>query len=58
MLEKIQEDEQFVSVTDSILRHPDANKEVDGQIVPVPGIYIMGNAVVEVTENGNVKRLN
>ena len=58
MLEKIQQDEEFISVTDSILRHPDANKEVDGQLVPVPGIYIMGNAVVEVTENGNVKRLN
>ena len=47
-----------MSVTDSILRHPKANKEIDGQIVPIPGIYIMGNAVVEVTENGNVKRLN
>ena len=58
MLEKVQDDEQFVSVTDSILRHPKANKEIDGQIVPIPGIYIMGNAVVEVTENGNVKRLN
>ena len=58
MLESITASDDFVSVTDSILRDPKANKEVDGQIVPIPGIYIMGNAVVEVTENGNVKRLN
>ena len=58
MLEAIKESDDFVSVTDSILRDPKASKEVDGQIVPIPGIYIVGSAVVEVSESGNVKRLN
>ena len=58
MLGDIQEQEDFVSVTDSILRDPKANKEVDGQIVPIPGIYILGNAVLEVSEDGTYKRLN
>jgi hypothetical protein len=57
-LEKAQEQEDFVSVTDTILRHPDAHTEVDGKLVPKPGVYLMGNAVVEVFEDGTTKRLN
>jgi len=57
-LQKAQEQEDFVSVTDTILRHPGAHTEVDGKLVPVPGVYLMGNAVVEVFEDGTSKRLN
>ena len=57
-LQKAQDQEDFVSVTDTILRHPGAGTEVDGKIVPIPGVYLMGNAVVEVFEDGTTKRLN
>jgi len=57
-LEKAQEQDDFVSVTDTVLRHPKAHKEVDGKIVPIPGIYLIGSAVVEIDENGTPKRLN
>ena len=57
-LQKAQDQEDFVSVTDTILRHPDAHTEVDGKLVPKPGVYLMGNAVVEVFEDGTTKRLN
>ena len=57
-LKKAQEQEDFVSITDTVLRHPKAHNEVDGKIVPIPGIYLIGSAVVEVDENGIPKRLN
>ena len=58
MLEKVQADEDFVSITDSILQHEDANVERDGKIYAKPGIYIMGSVVLEVDETGIPKRLN
>jgi len=57
-LEEIKEQEDFVSVSDSILRNPEAHKEVDGKLVPIPGIYVLGSTVLEVFEDGTHKRLN
>jgi len=57
-LEKLKEQEDFVSVSDAILRDPKAHKEVDGKLVPVPGIYVLGSTVLEVFEDGTHKRLN
>ena len=57
-LEELKEQENFVSVSDAILRNPEAHKEVDGQLVPVPGIYVLGSTVLEVFEDGTHKRLN
>jgi hypothetical protein len=57
-LEKAKKEEDFISVTDTILRHPEAHKEVDGKLVPMPGIYLIGSVVVEVDDTGNFKRIN
>ena len=57
-LEELKEQENFVSVSDAILRNPEAHKEIDGQLVPVPGIYVLGSTVLEVFEDGTHKRLN
>ena len=57
-LEEIKKQENFVSVSDAILRNPEAHKEIDGQLVPVPGIYVLGSTVLEVFEDGTHKRLN
>ena len=57
-LEKAKKEEDFISVTDTILRHPGAHKEVDGKLIPIPGIYLIGSVVVEVDDTGNFKRIN
>ena len=54
-LEGLEKQEDFISITDSVLKSPDAQTE-DG--VVKPGIYVVGHAVVVVTEDGKVDRIN
>jgi len=52
MLDKLKKQDDFVSVSDTIMR---TQKDDAGNVLP--GIYLIGNAVIEVTETG-VKQLN
>ena len=52
MLDKLKKEEDFTSISDVILR---TQKDDAGNVKP--GIYMIGNAVVEVTDTG-IKQIN
>jgi len=46
------------NITEIILRDPKVSAETDDGLLPSPGIYVLGSAVVEVYNDGSYKRLN